>query len=190
MIFSGIDKSSVSGAVKDIAGTIIDAAVLFVAFKALLPKKSKSDDFDNAFKIEMDELIKKYSPVISFYGIEDDTKTYMGYSRYNIANNLDAIATNNAGGNNKFFRIKSGITEIEFSVSATLFKERKEAVASLIASKICISYQDFLVAEPKLTKDGFALSFKNPLSTADDAKKAAEIIDNIVLLYIVEYKVK
>ena len=115
------------------------------------------------------------------------TDTHLSDDGINIANKLDSISTKVPGGNHKFFRIKQGMQEIEFSVSPTVFAERKDAVASRISSRIKDSYNDF-IKEYLPSPEGFKLQLNKPLLTRDDAITMSEIIDHILLLYIAEYK--
>ena len=185
MYIGGFDKSAITGGIKDIAGTLITIVMLFVAINALKPKKKKQEDFDSVLEEEMEQLISKYSPIISFWGKE----TYKGkeMNRYNIANKLDAISTNDPGGNNKLFRIAKDVSEVEFSVSETVFPTRREAVASRVSSKLALAHSEF-ISDVKTNQTGFVLTFKEPLATGDDAKFVAEIIDHALLLYIAEFK--
>lgn len=181
MYLGGFDKSAFAGGLKDVAGTLITVVMLFVAIKALKPKKKKQEDFDSVFAQEMDILIKKYNPIISFFAEEK------GMKRYNICNKLDAISTNNPGGNHKFFRIAKDIKEIEFSVSETVFPARREQVSARISGKLALNYNDF-VEDVKTNNTGFILKFYEPLSSSESAKRVVEVIDHAVLLYIAEYK--
>ena len=185
MYIGGFDKSAITGGIKDIAGTLITIVMLFVAINALKPKKKKQEDFDSVMDEEMKQIINKYNPIICFWGKE----TYKGkeMSRYNIANKLDAISTNDPGGNNKIFRIAKDVNEIEFSVSETVFPTRREAVASRISSKLALAHSEF-ISDVKTNQTGFVLTFKEPLATGDNAKSVAEIIDHALLLYVAEFK--
>ncbi len=185
MIIGGFDNASVAGGIKDISGTVVTIIMLFVAIKALRPEKKKDENFDEIFENKMKEIIKKYEPVISFYAVEEIKGKNM--KRYNIANKLDAISTNEPGANNKFFRISAGETEVEFSVSETVFPGRREAAASRISSKLALSHNDF-IADIRQTKTGFVLVFKEPLTSEDNAVKVSSIVDHAILLYIAEYK--
>ena len=185
MVIGDFDNASVAGGIKDISGTIVTIIMLFVAIKALRPEKKKAENFDEVLDVKMNEIVKKYNPIISFYAVEDIKGKEM--KRYNIANKLDALSTNDPGGNNKFFRIASGETEIEFSVSETVFPGKREAAASRISGKLALTYSDF-IDDIKLNKTGFVLMLKEPLTNADDATRISTIIDHAILLYIAEYK--
>lgn len=186
MAIAGFDTASIAGGIKDISGTLITVIMLVVAINALKVKKKPTGDFQAVFDDEMQTLIKKYKPMLIEKG-EEESENYKGFFRYNIVNKLDCIVTNNTGGDNKLFRIKKGIDEIEFSVSATVFGKNKDAVSARIANKIQQIPSD-MVSECKITPTGFALILKNPLESDIDAKNIVQIIDHILMLYIVEYK--
>jgi len=185
MYLGGFDKAAITGGIKDISGTLITVVMLFVAIKALKPKKKKDEDFEIVMEEEMNVVLKKYNPIISFWGKE--TVKGVEMDRYNISNKLDALSTNDPGGNNKFFRVAKNISEMEFSVSETVFPERRESVASRISSKLALTYSNF-ISDVKTNKTGFVICFREPLITADDARAVAEIIDHALLLYVAEFK--
>ena len=186
MSIAGFDAASVAGGIKDIFSTLITVVMLVVAVSALKPRKKKDADFQTVFTEEMEKIMKKYEPMVTFYG-KEESKTYEGFSRYNIANKLDCVTTNNPGGNNKFFRIKEGMQNIEFSVSGTVFKDRKENVKARIAPKLQKCYKD-QIASYKITDAGFVLTCQKPLTTGEDARNFARIIDHMLILYIAEEK--
>ena len=67
------------------------------------------------------------------------------------------------------------------------FNELQTIIINSITSKITGEY-DILNEKYKPIQDGFKLTFKQELLTPEDATKVVEVIDKIVLLYIVEYK--
>ncbi len=186
MKIANFDSASIASGIKDIAGTIIAVVMLIVALDVFKKKETKIEGFQDAFDIEIEKVIKKYSPLISFFGVESTQKISNVY-RYNIANKLDSISTKDPGGNHKFFRVKEGLKEVEFSVSATVFAERKDAVTARISSRIKDAHEDF-IAETIPSKEGFVLQLKNPLLSQDDAIYFSEIVDHILMLYVAEYK--
>ena len=187
MILSGVDAASVAGAVKDVFGTLI-VIVLFVTFIRQLPKKEK--DFKGVFRAEMDKNIVKYSPLI-----EIDTEKE---GRYKIASRLDAIYDNNTGAYITLFDFDYK-SEIMFNVSKTVFAGRGASdsefaelqgrIVSDIARKIEKNFGDIVSACSK-TSSGFRIKFNKELTTRDDAVMTAEIVDNVMLLFIAEYKKK
>ena len=71
MVIGDFDNASVAGGIKDISGTIVTIIMLFVAIKALRPEKQKAENFDEVLELRMNEIVKKYNPIISFYATED-----------------------------------------------------------------------------------------------------------------------
>lgn len=188
MKLGNYETEAIVAGIKDISGTLITVVMLVVAINALKPKKAKLKGFTEVFASEMEELIKKYTPMITFFGIESTQKISDAY-RYNIANKLDCVATNTPGGNNKLFRIKEGMKTVEFSVSATIFGDKHQEIAAKIAPKIKICHQE-MVDDYKLTNEGFALELNAPLSGGEEAVEMAKIIDHILMLYLAEYNSK
>ena len=58
MAFANFDQGSIAGAIKDIAGTLLDAAMLFVALNVFLPKKKTNEGFEENFEEEMKKLFR------------------------------------------------------------------------------------------------------------------------------------
>lgn len=187
MFINGIDAASIAGAVKDVFGTLI-VIVLFITFIRQIPKKSK--DFRGIFKAEMDKNIVKYSPLIEI----DSAKE----GRYKIASRLDAIYDNNPGAYSTLFDFDYK-SEIQFNVSKTVFAGRGASdaefaelqgrIVSDVSRKIEKNFGE-IVSECSKTSSGFKIKFRNELSTDEEAVAAAEIVDNVMLLFIAEYKKK
>ena len=182
MIFNGITPASAASAVKDISGTLIVVILLLFAVKQLIPKKAK--DFKGIFKNEMEKVITKYMPLIK---ADEETE-----GRYCIASKIDSLFDNNTGSYIRLFDFDYR-SKITFAVSKTLFIGRSKEefseqgkIISDISHKIGTSYDD--VVSCSAEKDGFTISFQNELCTAEDAALAAQIVDNVILLYIAEYK--
>ena len=186
MKIANFDAASIAGGIKDVAGTIIAVVMLIVALEIFRKKETKAEGFQEAFNIEIEKVITKYNPLFTFYGIESTQKVSDAY-RYNIANKLDSISTKDPGGNHKFFRVKEGFKEVEFSVSATVFGDRKEAVAARISSRIKDAHNEFIL-DTVPSKEGFVVQLINPLQSQDDAVVLSDVVDHILMLYIAEYK--
>ncbi len=182
MFVNGISAESITGAIKDVSGTLV-VVVLFVAvIRKIMPKKIKN--FNEAFDLEMEPIIKKYSPLI-----QKDEK-FEG--RYNLASKLSAIYNQDTGAYHTFFDFNKK-SDIKFNVSKTVFmgqsKENfndKEKIISDISRKI--DKINEIVSSCSNTTDGFKVTFPRELFTVEDAKNVAEIIDVVMLLYIAEYK--
>ena len=69
------------------------------------------------------------------------------------------------------------------------FAELQGRIVSDIARKIEKNFGDIVSACSK-TSSGFRIKFNKELTTRDDAVMTAEIVDNVMLLFIAEYKKK
>lgn len=166
---------------KDIAGTLVVVIILISA----LPHKGFG--FETRFSYKMTLIADKYAPVIEPHEVETET-SYSDYQRYDIANKLDGICKGERGGLNLLFRVKKGVSVINFSVSKTLFGDKHEQVATEIRSKLERKYP--LIESSELVTTGtygFKLKFTHSLTSIADADMLAEIIDYMLLLYVAEY---
>lgn len=187
MAIAGFDAASIAGGVKDIAGTIIAVVMLLIAIRALSPKKKTARGFEEKFEQEMDKVICKYSPLLQ----KDDTVK----GRYNIADDMSVLYQNIDCPYHRMFDFDYK-GELSFSISKTLFMGRKSnadfsqlqtMIINSITSKI-ISEYSILNKNYKPDQGGFKLTFSQELLTPEDAVSVVEVIDKIILLYIVEYK--
>lgn len=88
--------------------------------------------------------------------------------------------------------------ELSFTVSKTLFMGRskedfhdlQDSIIHAVASTVTGTYGGILNERHKPIQNGFMLTFKEPLVSAEGAANAAQIIDKVILLYIVQYKKK
>lgn len=184
LLLGGINAASVAGAIKDIAGTLIVVMVLLAALRQLVPKKAK--DFKGVFDNEMDKVLLKYKPLI-----EKDTSKN---GRYNIADKMDVLYNNSTANFHMLFDFDYK-NELTFVVSKTLFMGKSKDDFSPMQKSIVESITAKITRDYKIVKDdwkptstGFKLNFDHELSSTEDAIQAAEIVDKIILLYIVEYK--
>ena len=183
MVLAGFSGESVVAMIKDVAGTLVVAMVLFVAIKQLLPKKIKS--FNEALNMEMKIVESKYSPLI----IKNGRSKY----GWDIASKLSAIYDNDTGAYHTFFDF-DGFSTLNVSVSKTVFMGRSKELFDILQGKIVSDICRKLQANYKQikscenTKDGFKVVFEDTLETSDDAKLFADVIDTIMLMFIIEYK--
>lgn len=188
MAIGGFDGAAVAGGIKDIAGTLITIVMLVVAINALRPKEKKITGFDQIFELEMNAVMEKYDPMVTYAGLES-SKSFTDMMTYKIANKLDCVSGNASGAYNKLFRVKEGVAHIDFSVSETVFPGRRESVAALVVGKIAQSHGDF-ISKIETTKEGFTMKFDHPLVTDGDARELGRIVDHILLLYLAEFSRK
>ena len=183
MVANGISISTILGAIKDIAGTLVAVMVFIIAIKHLFVKKAA--DFDQVFYDEMENIVKKYSPIIE--------KDNVIANRYNIASNLDSILGKEAGAYHTMFELSSK-NDITFNISKTVFMGKskdsfdnlQQKIATKIGSKIKDSF-DF-VDKFEVTAKGVKFIFTHELKTNIDAVQLAELVDCTLLLYFIEYK--
>lgn len=184
LILGEVNAESIAGTIKDIAGTLIVVMVLLAALKQLVPKKAT--DFRGIFDLEMEKVVSKYSPLIG----KDTGKE----GRFNIADKMDVLYNNSSSNYHWLFDFNYK-NELTFVVSKTLFMGKskddfsamQKSIVESITAKITRDYE-IIKDEWKQTDKGFTLYFDHDLSTAEEAIVAAEIVDKIILLYIVEYK--
>lgn len=184
LILGGVNAASIAGAIKDIAGTLIVVMVLLAALKQFLPKKAT--DFKGVFEIEMEKVVAKYSPLIE--------KDMVVEGRYNIADKMDVIYNNSRTNFHRLFDFNYK-NELTFVVSKTLFMGKskddfsamQKSIVESITAKITRDYE-IIKDDWKPTENGFKLYFDHDLTTVEEATLVADIVDKIILLYIVEYK--
>ena len=142
MYSSGVSTTSIAGAVKDIAGTMVVVVLLITVMRQYLPKKS--NNIIEAFHEAMEPVLARYSPLIkkdlndengknteSEDGIKrnenkikkSDVKNGL---RYYLASYLSAIHDNTPGKYNVFFDFDMKKSEIEFYVTKTVFVGRSK----------------------------------------------------------------
>jgi hypothetical protein len=195
MFVNGLTLSTFIGAIKDVSGTMVVVVLLLTVIKHYLPKKA--NNINQAFEMEMQPIIKKYSPLIVKDGISSSSENFKvdknGDStvRYNIASYLSAIYDNAPGEYHTFFdfNLKS---ELKFSVSKTVFIGRSKEDfddQGKIISEICRNIEKYeIVSNCSNMKDGFKVTLSKKMETNEEVKQVIEVIDRVMLLYIAEYK--
>ncbi len=186
VVFANFESASVAGAIKDIAGTVLDVVMLVIALNVFRPKKKVMGGFEEKFNDEMEKVILKYNPLIQ--------RELSVQGRYNIADDMAVLYQNIDCKYHRLFDFDSK-GELSFMVSKTLFmgkskadfSEQQKKIIDSITAKVINEYS-ILNDKYKPTQDGFKLTFSQKLTTPEDAVKVAEVIDKIILLYIVEYK--
>lgn len=190
MKLGSFDTPSVAGGIKDIAGTALDVIMLFLALSLFKPRKKIPENFEGYFSVRMKEIEEKYNPLISI----DETKK----GRCNIADNMTVLYQDIECAYDRLFDFDFKKGEISFFVHKKLFMgrskedftERQKSIIKDIASKIKNDFSEIVEKEHSLINQGFTLKFKEDLLTKDDALKVSQLIDKVILLYIVEYNKK
>ena len=208
MYSSGVSMTTVAGAIKDIAGTMVVVVLLITVMRHYLPKKPSN--LTEAFHEAMEPVVSRYSPLIKKDENSNNGKNTESENgnksidnpikksevksgvRYNLASYLSAIHDNTPGEYHTFFDfdLKS---EIKFIVSKTVFMGRSKeefVLQGKIISDIrgSIEGKFEIVSMCSSTKDGFKVTLSREMVTNEDVKQVVDVIDRVMLLYIAEYK--
>lgn len=195
MIFSGISTASVASAVKDIAGILVDVIVLLVALKAFV---KKDDTFRGKLESAMEEIEKSYAPLIQEHKAKEtnqsDVNKNVTYIRYDIANKVEALFGVECNDYMRFFEINAQTPDkITFFVRKKFFGEpfTPDIIAEHIKGFCDKNYNQYTTTY-STDKDGASItvSFGKTLETCEDIKNLISIVDDVLLLYIAEYKKK
>ena len=195
MIFSGISTASVASAVKDIAGILVDVIVLLVALKAFV---KKDDTFRGKLESAMEEIEKSYAPLIQEHKAKEtnqsDVNKNVTYIRYDIANKVEALFGVECNDYMRFFEINAKTPDkITFFVRKKFFGEpfTPDIIAEHIKGFCDKNYNQYTTTY-STDKDGASItvSFGKTLETCEDIKSLISIVDDVLLLYIAEYKKK
>lgn len=188
LVLGEINASSIAGCIKDVAGTLVVVIVLFVTIKQLLPKKT--GDFNGTFESEMEKIIAKYEPLIS----RDESYFEKGKIMYRIVPNFNALFGDKPQSPVKLFDFDEN-QNLNFSVTKTIFvgknggqdfKEQDNIIGN-ITRKIEQTFPEEIKKCTK-KKDGFNITFNEPLINEEDAVLLAQIIDAVIFYYIAENK--
>lgn len=195
MIFSGISTASVASAVKDIAGILVDVIVLLVALKAFV---KKDDTFRGKLESAMEEIEKSYAPLIQEHKAKEtnqsDVNKNVTYIRYDIANKVEALFGVECNDYMRFFEINAKTPDkITFFVRKKFFGEpfTPDIIAEHIKGFCDKNYNQYTTTY-STDKDGASItvSFGKTLETCEEIKSLISIVDDVLLLYIAEYKKK
>ena len=194
MVFGGISTVSIAAAIKDTAGIIVDIMVFFIAFKALVKRDVAT--FRGKLETAMEEIEKSYAPLIQEHKAretnESDVLKNQELIRYDLAKNLDALFGVECKDYMRFFELKAQSPDkITFYVRKKFFGE--PFIPDIIAAHIkgfCEKKYNQYSTTYALDKDGanITVSFGKILETNDDIETLISIVDDVLLLYIAEYK--
>ena len=196
LIFGGISTASIAGAVKDIAGITVDILVFLLAFRAFAKKEDKT--FRGKLESAMEEIEKSYAPLIQEHKAKEtnqsDVNKNVTYIRYDIANKVEALFGVECNDYMRFFEINAQTPEkITFFVRKKFFGEpfTPDIIAEHIKGFCDKNYNQYSTTY-SVDKDGASItvSFGKTLETCDEIKSLISIVDDVLLLYIAEYKKK
>lgn len=194
LIFGGISTTSIAAAVKDTTGIFVDIIVFALAFKVFMKKENKS--FRGKMETAMETIEESYSPLIREHKAketnESDTLKNQELIRYDLAKNVEALFGKECNDYMRFFELKSEVPEyITFFVRKKFFGEPfdPETIALHIKGFCERKYEQFKVTY-SLDKDGanITVSFGKTMETTEDIKQLISVIDDVLFLFIAEYK--
>ena len=194
LVFGGISSVSVSAAIKDITGILVDVIVFFLAFKVFSKKEEVS--FRGQLESAMEEIEKSYTPLIREHKAketnESDLQKNQEFIRYDLAKSVDALFGAECNDYMRFFELKSQEPDkITFYIRKKFFGEPFEAekIATHIKGFCERKYKQY-TATYSLDKDGanITISFGKILETAEDIKTLISVVDDVLFLFIAECK--
>ncbi|MBR6513827.1 MAG: hypothetical protein IKT46_03225 [Clostridia bacterium] len=194
VIFGGVSTVSVAAAIKDMTGIIVDVIVFVVAFKVFI--KREDVGFRGQLEKAMEEIENSYAPLIKEHKAKDtnekDVLKNQEYIRYDLAKKVNSLFGEECNDYMRFFELKSESPEdIKFFVRKKFFGEpfEPERIASHIKGFCERKYGQYKVTYA-LDKDGanITISFGKVMETAEDINSITAIVDDVLFLFIAEYK--
>lgn len=195
IILGGFTTESIVAGIKDLSGTIVAVLVFIIAAKSF--RKDQPKNFSEYYSREMELLIKKYSPILIKAETSENGKLSVK-DCYNLNTNAGALYGDTHGRIGRFCEVsKDSCNEILFSLNYTTFgfKEKSElnqTKMELIGQKIISFLKKYEVIYADLesinldTKNlNIVIKFKKTLSTEEDAKMLVEIIDSVLMNYLI-----
>ena len=180
LLASGISVGTVAGAIKDVFGTLV-VIILFVA----VLRENKTvvyKDFEKAFSAQMNDITKKYTPIIC--------RDEKAQNRYNIASNLSCIFDYNSGTYRTFFDYTENA--LTFSVKKEIFMGRSKESFDMLQAKIigdvCTNIEKTFefVEQAERGKDRFTVRIKQAKEAQEEAENMASVVERVILLYVAE----
>ena len=182
VIINGVSAATIAAGIKDVFGTLVVIILFFVVIKDSLPKIYTN--YKKAFDDVMEELIKKYDPLLT----KDESNDF----RYNINSNLLSICGEKSGTPRTFFDYTEDT--LTFSVRKEIFMKKGEEsfdeMQKKIVSQIELKLKDNFnyIEDFKPIKDGFTVKIKKQNKILYQAKTMKNVVDNVLILFIAENK--
>lgn len=197
VLMGALNGPSLAGGIKDIAGTMVNVMVFFIAAKALL--KKVPNNFKEVFTEQMTELENKYNPLLRLAtdnGIEQRKAKLEKVYRYELSTSINALFDGDAKNYAAFFEFDiEQPKKISFNINKTTFMGRSTESFDPLKEKITLQIENGLLRRFeqakkgfKKTASGFDIEFTESLKTKEDALMLASLVDIVVLLYIAECK--
>lgn len=202
MCLGRFETAVIASGVKDIFGTLITVVMLFVAIKALKPKKTEPFSFEKEFKEELELFVARNERMLT---VKDESNGNLKYYELYMESDFNAFFGEKTKLKSGWFmRIppideklysKGNIT-MQFHLNKGTFfahnkledekkayKEIGEKIKSLFLRE---SSKDVLLDCQYIESEKIVeINFKNPITTKDDIKKIINIIEKVYNCYLV-----
>lgn len=195
MILNSFSIDAIVAGVKDCAGTIVAVLVFIIAAKSF--KKDEPKNFLEYYSREMEFVAKKYSPLLIRVESAESGKLSLK-DCYNLNTNAGALYGDTHGRIGRFCEVsKDMCNEILFSLNYTTFgfKEKNELnqmKMELLGQKIISFLKKYETMYEEIDSINFdtknlniIVKFKKTLLTEQDAKMLVEIIDSVLMNYLI-----
>lgn len=194
LIFGGISTTSVAAAIKDTTSIFVDIIVFALAFKVFFKKEDTS--FRGKLETAMETIEESYSPLIREHKAKDtnegDVLKNQEFIRYDLARKVEALFGEECNDYMRFFELKSDAPEyISFFVRRKFFGDDFDPKTIALHIKgFCERKYEQYKATYSLDKDGanITITFGKAMETEDDIKQLVSVIDDVLFLFIAEYK--
>lgn len=197
MFLGGFDSATIVGGIKDIAGTVVSVMLFFFAVKAIFFKEDTS--FHATFENEMKKIETKYTPLLKKAEANGDERRVRKFESklcYELATNIEALLGGAAGKHANFFEFDiSSPDKITFSINKSTFMGASPESFEPLKKEISLKIENGILRRcPEFsegvarTTNGVEVSFGRVLTTADDARLLAKLVDCVLLLYIAACK--
>ncbi|MBC7088423.1 hypothetical protein E8P77_12140 [Soehngenia saccharolytica] len=195
LLLSGLDAVSFAGAVKDIAGTLVAIIVFFTIMKNL----TKENDFRGSIEGKMNEVIKKYEPLV----MEEKSNTDDNINRqnklmrticYGIASSSNVLFGGTAG-YVRFLEIESDNPDrMEFLIRKKFFGDSESTpynpreISERIVNNLRNSFPNYTISYRREDDDRYRVivSFNgNSMTNKEGIETIIDIIEKVILLYVI-----
>ena len=196
---NGLSASTLIGGIKDVFGTLAVVVLFFAVVKDKIPSK----DFRKAFDEAMTSVCDKYSPLIRKEVIKGEVDTSAKQNKaaklerticYQMADNINVIFGVACNNYPRFLEIETKeTTVIKLLIRKSFFDfenytdSRLNEVADKIKENLEVKFREYSFMVDEKKKEIY-INTNRPMGSNKDAKLLAELIDNIVMLYVAESK--
>ena len=196
---NGLSASTLIGGIKDVFGTLAVVVLFFAVVKDKIPSK----DFRKAFDEAMASVCDKYSPLIRKEVIKGEVDTNAKQNKaaklerticYQMADNINVIFGVACKNYPRFLEIETKeTTVIKLLIRKSFFDfenytdSRLNEVADKIKENLEVKFREYSFMVDEKKKEIY-INTNRPMGSNKDAKLLAELMDNVVILYVAESK--